>query len=204
MFVKVCGLRSEEHVRVAVESGADAVGFVFAESVREVSPAHAAAIANKIPDTIKKVAVMLHPSNDVWRAVLRDFTPDVLQTDAQDFAMLDVPDSIECWPVHREENRVSGTVLADALNRVSGTYLYEGGQSGQGETVDWAKAAELAKNGDMILAGGLGIENVARAIATVRPYGVDVSSGVESVPGEKDSRKIREFISAAKAAGNKL
>jgi len=87
---------------------------------------------------------------------------------------------------------------------VSGTYLYEGGQSGRGETVDWARAAELAKIGDMILAGGLGIENVAQAIATVRPYGVDVSSGVESAPGEKDSRKIREFISAAKAAGNKL
>jgi phosphoribosylanthranilate isomerase len=197
MFVKICGLSTEEHVSVAVDAGADAVGFVFAESVREVSPAHAAGIANRVPDTIKKVAVMLHPSNDDWQKVLHGFAPDVLQADAQDFARLDIPANIECWPVYREGNRVSGTYLA-------GTYLYEGGQSGQGETVDWAKAAELAKNGDMILAGGLGIENVTRAIATVRPYGVDVSSGVESVRGEKDSRKIREFISAAKAAGNNL
>jgi len=202
MFVKICGLRSEEHVQEAVEAGADAVGFVFADSVREISPAHAAAIANKVPVTVKKVAVMLHPSNNDWQAVLRDFAPDVLQTDADDFAALDIPESIDRWPVFREGNRVTGTLRVGL--EVPVTYLYEGGQSGQGETVDWANAAELAKNGDMILAGGLGIENVARAIATVRPYGVDVSSGVESVPGEKDSRKIREFISAAKAAGNIL
>jgi len=61
MFVKICGLSSEEHVRVAVDAGADAVGFVFAESVRKVTPAHAASITNRVPDTIKKVAVMLHP-----------------------------------------------------------------------------------------------------------------------------------------------
>ena len=202
MFVKICGLSTEEHVSVAVDAGADAVGFVFAKSVREVSPAHAAAIANKVPVTVKKVAVMLDPSNDEWQAVLRDFTPDVLQTDADDFANLDVPSTVDCWPVYREGNRVTDTLIVSP--EVSVTYLYEGGQSGQGETVDWAKAAELAKNGDMILAGGLGIENVTRAIATVRPYGVDVSSGLESVPGEKDSRKIREFVSAAKAAGNNL
>jgi phosphoribosylanthranilate isomerase len=202
MFVKICGLRSEEHVQEAVDAGADAVGFVFAESVREVSPAHAAAIANKVPVTVKKVAVMRHPSNDDWQNVLRDFTPDVLQTDAQDFARLDVPANIECWPVHREAKKVTGTF--EGSLKVPVTFLYEGARSGQGETVDWAKAAEIAKNGDMILAGGLGIENVTRAIATVQPYGVDVSSGVESVPGEKDPRKIREFISAAKAAGNNL
>jgi phosphoribosylanthranilate isomerase len=202
MFVKICGLRSEEHVQEAVDAGADAVGFVFAESVREVSPSHAAAIANKVPVTIKKVAVMLNPSNDEWQVVLRDFTPDVLQTDADDFGNLYVPDTVECWPVYREAKKVTGTF--EGSLKVPVTFLYEGARSGQGETVDWAKAAELAKIGDMILAGGLGTENVTRAIATVRPYGVDVSSGVESVPGEKDSRKIREFISAAKAAGNNL
>jgi len=200
--VKICGLRSEEHVQEAVEAGADAIGFVFAESVREVSPARAAAITNKVPDTIKKVAVMLHPSNDNWQNVLRDFMPDVLQTDADDFATLDIPDGIECWPVYREENRVTDTFRLSI--GVTGTYLYEGAKSGQGEVVDWAKAAEHARNGNMILAGGLRIDNVARAIATVRPYGVDVSSGVESAPGEKDSRKIREFVSAAKAAGNNV
>ncbi len=202
MFVKICGLSSEKHVQAVVEAGADAVGFVFAESVRRVSPAHAADIANKVPGTVKRVAVMLHPSDDEWQAVLRDFTPDVLQTDADDFASLDVPDTIECWPVYREGKKV--TVTFGAGTKVTVTFVYEGAKSGQGETVDWSRAAELAATGNMILAGGLGVGNVAEAIATVRPYGVDVSSAVESAPGQKDLQKIRDFISAAKAAGNNL
>ena len=195
MLVKICGLSKAEHVQAAVAAGADAVGFVFAESVRRVEPSHAAAIANGVPDTIKKVAVMLHPTNEEWQVVLRDFSPDVLQTDAEDFAGLDVPDTVECWPVCREGNKVT-----DTLNRVSGTFLYEGAKSGQGETVDWSCAAEIAKRGNMILAGGLGPHNVAEAIAIVQPFGVDVSSAVESAPGEKDPQLIREFVTAARAA----
>ena len=195
MLVKICGLSKAEHVQAAVAAGADAVGFVFAESVRRVEPAHAAAIAKEVPDTVKKVAVMLHPSNEEWQRVLRDFSPDVLQTDAEDFAGLDVPDAIEQWPVFREGNKVT-----DTLNRVSGTFLYEGAKSGQGETVDWSRAAEIAKRGNMILAGGLGAHNVAEAVATVRPFGVDVSSAVESAPGEKDPLLIEEFVTAARAA----
>lgn len=197
MFVKICGLTNELHVQVAVEAGADAVGFVFADSVRRVEPLQAARIASLVPETVKRVAVMLHPSNEEWQAVFRDFVPDVLQTDVADFQNLDVPNSVESWPVHREGNRVSGTVF-------SGTYLYEGARSGSGETVDWSRAAELAKVGNMILAGGLSVGNVAEAISIVRPFGVDVSSAVESAPGEKDSQLIREFIIAAKAAENTL
>ena len=137
---------------------------------------------------------MLHPTNDEWQAVLREFAPDVLQTDAEDFASLDVPDSVERWPVHRE----GGTPPTD------GTYVYEGPKSGQGETVDWSRAAEVAKQGSMILAGGLGAANVAEAIATVRPFGVDVSSAVESSPGQKDATLINEFTRAARAAEKDL
>ena len=202
MFVKICGLTNELHVQVAVEAGADAVGFVFAESVRRVEPLQAARIASLVPDTVKRVAVMLHPSNEEWQAVLRDFAPDVLQTDAVDFENLDVPDSVECWPVYREGNKVTDTFRADP--KVSVTYLYEGARSGSGETVDWSRAAELARTGHMILAGGLSVGNVAEAISIVRPFGVDVSSAVESAPGEKDSQLIRDFIRAAKAAEKDL
>lgn len=198
MLVKICGLSKAEHVRAAIAAGADAVGFVFAESVRRVDPSHAATIAKEVPDTIKRVAVMLHPTNEEWQAVLRDFSPDVLQTDAGDFADLDVPDTVECWPVYREGNKVTGT--SDTFNTVSGTFLYEGAKSGQGETVDWSRAAGIAQRGNMILAGGLGAHNVAEAIATVMPFGVDVSSAVESAPGEKDPQMIREFVTAARAA----
>lgn len=203
MFVKICGLRSAEHVQEATRAGANAVGFVFADSVRKISPASAAEIARTVPDSVKTVAVMLHPSNEEWQSVLDEFSPDVLQTDAEDFAVLDVPDDIERWPVYREGNRVTDT-LGMSLKVSVTSFVYEGAKSGQGETVDWSRAAELARNGRMILAGGLGIDNVADAIATVRPFGVDVSSGVESAPGQKDSKKIRDFISAAKAAGNNL
>ena len=195
MFVKICGLSTSEHVQIAVEAGADAVGFVFADSVRRVDPAHGASIAKLVPDTIKKVAVMLHPSNDEWQAVRTGFAPDVLQTDAEDFAALDVPEEIECWPVFREG-------VHDI--KVTDTYLYEGARSGSGETVDWSVAAEIARQGQLILAGGLSVANVAEAIQIVRPFGVDVSSAVESAPGQKDPELIRTFISAAKAAGNNV
>jgi phosphoribosylanthranilate isomerase len=81
-----------------------------------------------------------------------------------------------------------------------GEFLYEGRCSGSGETVEWGLAATLARRGRMILAGGLDAANVGEAIARVRPFGVDVSSAVESAPGKKDPRKIRAFINAARAA----
>ncbi len=195
MFVKICGLCKTEEVQAAIAAGADAVGFVFAKSVRRVSAATAAAISADVPAHIRRVAVMMHPANEDWLAVLQAFNPDALQTDAADFAALDVPASVEQWPVYRE-----GGTEPDA----HGTYVYEGRTSGQGKTVDWSRAAKLAGNGSMILAGGLAAANVAAAIATVRPYGVDVSSAVESSPGQKDSRLIEEFITAVRAAEKNL
>ena len=200
MFVKICGLRTREHVDVAIAAGADAVGFVFAESVRRIDPAAASAITGSVPDNVRKVAVMLHPTNDEWQHVLAGFEPDVLQTDADDFDTLDVPASIERWPVYRESKNGSDPLLEKGSNR----FLYEGAKSGQGETVDWSRAAKIAEQGSMILAGGLGPANVADAIRAVRPWGVDVSSGVESAPGQKDPRLIQEFISAARAAEKEL
>jgi phosphoribosylanthranilate isomerase len=149
---------------------------------------------------------MLHPTNDEWQAVLAGFAPDVLQTDAEDFAALDVPDSVERWPVYRQGNKVTDTFRPSIKVSVTliPTYLYEGARSGAGEAIDWTMAAEVARRGNMILAGGLSAENVAEAIATVRPFGVDASSAVESSRGVKDSQKIRDFIRAAKAAGKEV
>lgn len=200
MLVKICGLSRQDHVDAAVVAGADAVGFVFADSVRRVSPEVARQISEGVPGSVKKVAVMLHPSNNDWQDVLAGFVPDVLQTDADDFANLDVPESIERWPVFREGNRVTDTLGLSI--KVTDTFLYEGAKSGAGETVDWARAAEVARRGNMILAGGLSAANVAEAIRIVRPFGVDVSSAVESSPGRKDPAMIREFINAARAAEN--
>ena len=193
LLVKICGLRNEVDVGAAVEAGADAVGFVFAESVRRVTPREAAKATVEMRSDVRKVAVMRHPSNEEWQEVLLDFRPDVLQTDIEDFAALDVPDTVLWLPVIRESSPVLDGDLPDA-------FLYEGARSGQGQTVDWQRAAEIAVRGKMVLAGGLGAGNLGEAIATVKPFGIDVSSAVESAPGVKSPELIQEFINAARAA----
>ena len=191
LFVKICGLKHADDVAAAVAAGANAVGFVFAPSVRRVTVDEARR-ASAAAGSALRVAVMRHPQNAEWQAVLEGFAPDVLQTDSTDFATLDVPDSVTRWPVLRE------TDVAHASH--DGTFLYEGGDSGSGETIDWQRAAARDDRDRMILAGGLDAENVATAIRIVRPFGVDVSSGVESKPGIKDAGLIANFIEAARAA----
>jgi phosphoribosylanthranilate isomerase len=192
-LVKICGLADSVAVQAAVEAGAGAVGFVFADSVRRISPADAARLAANLPTQIKRVAVMLHPSNEQWLEVRDVFKPDILQTDLTDFEYLDVTDDFCTWPVLRE-----GIVSAD--DPWPETFVYEGKASGKGQRVDWQVAAQHARRGRMVLAGGLNCDNVREAVETVAPYAVDVSSGVESAPGIKDVRLIRAFIEAAFSA----
>jgi len=193
VFIKICGLSDAQSVAAAVAAGADAIGFVFADSVRKVSPSEARIASREVPASVQRVAVMRHPSNDEWQAVANEFAPDVLQTDAEDFAALDVADNIVCWPVIRQDNDASVAVP-------SGVFVYEGANSGSGETVDWAAARPVSDRGRMILAGGLNAGNVAAAITAVRPWGVDASSGIESSPGKKDIELIRQFIAVIRAA----
>jgi len=192
-LVKICGLSEVVTLRVAIDAGADAVGFVFARSVRQVTPALAAELAAEVPENVARVAVMLHPTVDEWQEVREVFQPDVLQTDLADFSYLEVPQEIVRWPVVREG-------AAPANDTWPELFVYEGGASGQGQTVDWQLAAQHANSGRMVLAGGLDDRNVSDAIRAVQPYGVDVSSGVEVAPGQKDVGKIRAFIEAAHAA----
>ena len=191
VFIKICGIRDAETAAAAAEAGADAIGFVFAKSVRRVTAAEAREAASAIPVGINRVAVMKHPRTEDWDDVLHGFEPDVLQTDIGDFASLEVPVRIRRWPVIREGEEVM---------EWPEVFVYEGQQSGAGQTVDWQGARQAAANGNMILAGGLDAGNVAEAIRVARPWGVDVSSGVESQPGQKDADKIREFINAVRAA----
>ena len=140
---------------------------------------------------------MRHPTDAECAEVLQQFAPDVIQTDVEDFANLHIPEHVECWPVYRE-----GSASPDAVP--PGVFLYEGPNSGSGETVDWSRAARIARHGRMILAGGLAEDNVGRAISAVSPWGVDVSSGVESLPGRKDHELIKRFVSAVRAAEKSL
>lgn len=192
LWIKVCGLTTPEAVRAAAESGVDAIGFVFAPSKRQVTPSQAKQLSTLAPPQVLKVAVMLHPSQAQLDEVLAQFLPDVLQTDAQDFADLRLPRSVRRLPVYRNLAASAGT----PPNRM----LYEGAVSGAGTKADWTAAASVARQVELVLAGGLTPNNVADAVRTVRPFGVDVSSGVEATPGIKDPDKIHAFVSAARAA----
>ena len=191
MMVKICGLKNPADVSNACNAGADAVGFVFAESVRRVTPTEAKIACTMLKPGVRTVAVMKHPSQALVDDVMAIFGPDVLQTDAEDLDKLVYPTAVEAWPVYREGGREPGN---------ENTFLYEGPKSGAGQTVDWQQASNMTSRGHMVLAGGLSPDNVAAAIAAVGPWGVDVSSGVESEPGTKDRDRIFAFVEAARAA----
>jgi len=191
LFVKVCGVSTPEIVEACADEGVDAVGFVFADSPRRVTPEHAARISSRLPPGIARVAVFRRPDAAEVRAVLAAFTPDLVQADHDSLAGLG---EVRLLPVYHE-----GGAAPEG-----GRFLYEGPVSGVGRMVDLAKAAGVARLGEMILAGGLRPENVGEAITKTCPFGVDVSSGVETSPGVKAPELIRSFVEAVRAAEERL
>jgi phosphoribosylanthranilate isomerase len=211
LWIKICGLTSPEAVAMAVECGADALGFVFhAGSARDLTPARAAELARDVPRHVLRVAVTRHPAQSLVAAIAAGFAPDLLQTDLADLAAVRLPAGLGVLPVLR-----AGAVPAGALPGVAARagaaraplparFLYEGSASGSGLLADWREAAALARQAELVLAGGLTPANVAEAVTAVRPFGVDVSSGVEDAPGRKDPERIRAFVAAARAAADAL
>jgi phosphoribosylanthranilate isomerase len=199
LWVKVCGLRTAADVEATVTAGADAIGFVFAPSVRRVTPAEAAAAAAAAPAHVLKVAVFLHPAQAELDAVLAGFHPDLVQTDAADFANLRLPQAIGSLPVVRAGAMSRQDAMSHHEAMRPAAVLFEGPRSGSGQVADWTAAAAAASRTRLVLAGGLHAGNVAAAIAAVRPWGVDVSSGVERAPGVKDAALIRDFLNAARS-----
>jgi phosphoribosylanthranilate isomerase len=192
LWIKICGLTSAAGIAAAVGAGADAVGFVFAPSRRRVSAAQAAELGRAVPGHVARIAVMQHPTQTSLDEVWQVFRPDVLQTDWSDLSSLHVPAGLAVMPVLRAGQPMQGVL--------PGRMLLEGAVSGAGLTTDWSLAAQLARRTQLVLAGGLNLGNVAQAIAQVCPFGIDVSSGVESAPGQKDPALIEQFIGAARSA----
>jgi len=187
MFLKICGMTSTDAVDAALAAGVDALGFVFAESPREVTAEQALSLSEAVPGDVVRVAVMHHPSAALVAHVLGVFEPDWLQTDAEDFEAISLPADCAAVPVFRNGHV---PMHDDQPPRL----LFEGAISGSGKVADWNEARELAQRTELILAGGLDAHNVVDAIEQVKPWGVDVSSGVEREPGRKDAGKIREFV----------
>jgi phosphoribosylanthranilate isomerase len=197
LWIKICGLRTREAIEAAANAGADAVGFVFHEaSPRSLSLEEARALQRAVPAGVERVAVFMHPGQALLDAVLAAIEPDWVQTDASDLAELSLPAGQRVLPVLR------GT--PGRLGSLPSRCLFESISSGSGERADWIAAARVARTTELILAGGLDPSNVGDAVRAVRPFGVDVSSGVESSRGVKDAARIREFIRAARAAEQAL
>ena len=199
VFIKICGLSTLESVRAAIEAGADAIGFVFAPSPRRVTPEDAAELSAEVPAGILRVAVMRHPQPTEWDEIADLVRPDWLQTEARDFASLRMPPGVEGLPVYRD---VPGLDTASMAREDRA--LFEAAESGAGQAPDWARARGLATGTRLVLAGGLHPGNVAEAIRHVRPWGVDVSSGVEASRGVKDPAKIAAFVAAVRRVEQEL
>jgi phosphoribosylanthranilate isomerase len=159
-----------------------------------VTPELAAALCARLPHGSLRVAVMHHPTAARWAHVRDVFAPDWVQTDEEDFATMTLGHDCHALPVVRR---------AEGRETLPPRLLFEGPDSGRGRQADWTGAASLAERCELVLAGGLDPDNVADAIRRVRPWGVDVSSGVETHPGRKDLRRIQLFIERARAAENR-
>ncbi|HEY0766460.1 MAG TPA: phosphoribosylanthranilate isomerase [Steroidobacteraceae bacterium] len=192
MWIKICGMTSPDAVVAALEAHVDAIGFVFAESSRQLTPQGAAQLAQGARGRVRCVAVCRHPTPAAVAEILKVFRPDVLQTDLSDLDRLRLPAGLELLPVVRAGD--------DAPATLPGRILFEGPVSGSGVASDWNAARSLARRTQLVLAGGLNTRNVAAAIAAVQPFGVDVSSGVEVRPGIKSAVEIVNFVAAARAA----
>lgn len=196
LLVKICGVTTPEAVDAAVAAGAAAIGFVFHEpSPRHVTPERAAMLARRLPAGVASVAVTLHPRREDVERVLQALMPDVWQSDAENLDALELPACVARWPVFR--HAAPKSVIRRRL-------IFDARVSGRGLRADWQRAAELARRSELVLAGGLDASNVGNAIAAVRPFGVDVSSGVESAPGVKDAALIRAFIASARDAAQAI
>ena len=225
MWVKICGTTSLEDALLAIDAGADALGFVFAPSPRQVSAAQVAAITRHLPPEVQRFGVFVRPSLDeVFAAVQEAGLTGVQLHGAAD---PDLPARLHArlaqshaghvsviGVVHFEPDQsateFSDTLAAahsscDAIMIDSRTATAEGGT---GVPFDWKAArhalAESGKPARLIVAGGLNAGNVSEAIALLQPWGVDVVSGVEAAPGRKDGANVRAFVQAARSTAQGL
>jgi phosphoribosylanthranilate isomerase len=199
VFVKICGITSEEDALLAVAMDADAVGFIFAPSPRQVAPGLVRDIVRRLPPEILTVGVF------------RDESPqrvvDIVNHVGLRAAQLHGHEPVDGtrWVRERVRIVIKGFVAGDpTLERADDfgvdAILIDSPAPGSGEVFDWSLAEGAPIGRRVILAGGLTPDNVAEAIEKVRPWGVDVATGVEQTTGRKDARLVREFIRNARAA----
>lgn len=215
LAIKICGLKTPEALDVALESGADMVGFVFfGKSPRNLALATARALGQRAQGRAAKVALTVNANDHTLHAIVDALKPDMLQLHGTEppervavvrsrfglpvMKALPIATRADLSPI-REYANVADCLLFDARPSPGDTR-----PGGLGKIFDWTLLTGLNVEVPYMLSGGLDPQNVAEAIRITRAPGVDVSSGVERAPGEKDSDKIRAFIRAARAADASL
>jgi phosphoribosylanthranilate isomerase len=199
VFVKICGTTSEQDALLAVAMGADAVGFVFAPSPRQIAVSLAREIARRLPPEILTVGVFRDEATAQVVKVVNTIGLRAAQLHGRETPLQTqwvrerVPCVIKAFAAGDPGIRHAADYGADVV-------LLDAASPGSGKVFDWKLFEGVPDGTRLLLAGGLRPENVANAISQVRPWGVDVVTGVEAAPGRKDPRKLRAFVAAAKAA----
>jgi phosphoribosylanthranilate isomerase len=219
MFVKTCGMKTAEAAAVAVGAGADALGFILAPSKRQVTVELVATISASLRTAHSALppfaAVTVNPTDAQIADIAESEAFGILQLSGdEDRAILErIPASLAVWKVFRPGPEETASRVLHAIApwlegprpaaRIMLDAFHPGAYGGSGTVGNWALAAEVAARYPIVLAGGLNPENVADAIAQVGPYGVDVSSGIET-EGVKDRAKIVAFVRAARTAAQTI
>jgi phosphoribosylanthranilate isomerase len=221
LWIKICGNTSLEDAQLAVEAGADAVGFVFAPSARQVSASKVAAIVEHLPSEVEKIGVFVGADVEGIEAAVREAGLTGVQLHFA--ADPELPEELHrrlgralriLRVLHFDAENLAGiaTQLADYTHDPHVDVVLIDSRTaaavgGTGVAFDWAAARLTLFDGShtgsqnrLVAAGGLTPENVAEAIGLLRPWGVDVVSGVEAAPGRKDRRKVADFVALARAA----
>jgi phosphoribosylanthranilate isomerase len=213
MWIKICGTTNLEDALLAVDAGADAIGFVFAESPRRVEPDAVKRIVAALPASLEKVGVFVDEKparvaeiaeeTGLTTVQLHGARPYMVvprETPRGRLLVTTVVAAAESFFVARAERNIVIHSFDRMLVDSSAT------RGGSGNTFDWRKLQPIMPTLRLpvIVAGGLTPQNVAEAISILRPWGVDVVSGVEHTPGRKDPYKVRAFVAAAREAGSKL
>jgi len=198
--VKICGITNLDDALCAVEAGADALGFNFYEPVpRYIRPEEVRRIISYLPPFLTTVGLFVNPTLARIQEILDVAQVDAIQLHGEiDHGLVKILGKRAIIAIRIKDETSLKMIPQEEVNAIHLDSYVEGRYGGTGHTFDWGLAVKAKAYGRIILAGGLTPENVAAAVETVRPYGVDVSSGVEEKPGKKDHRKIREFISRAK------
>ena len=199
LFVKLCGVKSEADLEAAVAAGADAVGFVLTPSPRQISLNVAARLNARLPDSVLGVAVFHDPSPDLLVRAGEEVGPDLFQSELSTLVGISTDQLLPVVVDGESLDRDFALAAASAGREM--VLVDSAARGGTGLTPRWERLARLDGPGRLILAGGLDPDNVGEAVSLVRPFGVDVSSGIERAPGVKDPKRMKAFVEAARSVG---